>query len=140
MIRSLPFGWLKNTNRLQWINHVLSCNNCSVPVLVWSQKWYTPIKLTRNNVYCKTLQGLGVGWRVKMVVKDGRAGEKYSKLCNREGQVLTMALILGMTGEKYSISIWLEWIQTHCLDFIFKFHDILQFFMTLDLAVTFQSF
>ena len=41
-------------------------------------------------------------------VRDERAGEKYSKLCNREGQVLTMALILRMTGEKYSISIWLE--------------------------------
>lgn len=41
-------------------------------------------------------------------VRDERAGEKYSKLCNTEGQVLTMALILGMTGEKYSISIWLE--------------------------------
>ena len=43
-----------------------------------------------------------------MIVRDGRAGEKYSKLCNREGWVLTMALILGMTGEKYSISVWLE--------------------------------
>ena len=41
-------------------------------------------------------------------VRDERVGEKYSKLCNKEGHVLTMALILGMTGEKYSISIWLE--------------------------------
>ena len=41
-------------------------------------------------------------------VRDGRAAEKYSNLCNREGQVLTMALILGMTGEKYLISLWLE--------------------------------
>ena len=48
------------------------------------------------------------GWVAGKNVRDERAGEKYSKLCNREGQVLTMALILGMTGEKYSISIWLE--------------------------------
>lgn len=48
--------------------------------------------------------GLGGGKNVR----DERVGEKYSKLCNREGQVLTIALILGMTGEKYSISIWLE--------------------------------
>lgn len=38
-------------------------------------------------------------------VRDGRVGEKYSKLCNGEGPVLTMALILGMAGEKYSISL-----------------------------------
>ena len=44
-----------------------------------------------------------------MIVRDGRAGEKYSKLlCNREGPVLTMALILGMIHEKYSISLRLE--------------------------------
>lgn len=41
-------------------------------------------------------------------VTDGRVGEKYSKLCNREERVLSMALILGMAGEKYSISLWLE--------------------------------
>lgn len=41
MIRSRPFGWLKNTNRLQWINHVLSCNNCRVPAWVWQKKGNT---------------------------------------------------------------------------------------------------
>ena len=66
------------------------------------------IKINQKYVYCRTSPGLGVEWWVKMIVRDGRAGEKYSKLCNREGRVLTMALILGMTGEKYSISICLE--------------------------------
>ena len=65
------------------------------------------LKINQKYVDCRTSPGFG-GWVVGKNVRDERVEEKYSKLGNREGQVLTMALILGMTGEKYSISIWLE--------------------------------
>lgn len=38
MMRSRPFGWLKNTNRLQWISHVRCCRDCKADPKVWNSK------------------------------------------------------------------------------------------------------
>ena len=44
------------------------------------------IKINQKYVYCRTSPGLGVEWWVKMIVRDGRAGEKYRNTIVQQGR------------------------------------------------------